>query len=781
MTYTRKILALFVILCLPAISYGQPATKLTASDGTNGDWFGSSAWLNGNDLVIGARLAAGGGTAYIFTHDGVTWTEQAKLTASDASAGDEFGGAAAIDGDYAVISAYLSDAHGVDAGQAYVFKRTGTVWQEEARLAATDIASGDQFGVSVAIQGAYIIVGSRNHGGAGAAYVFKRNGPVWDQQAKLVAAPAVNGDEFGGAVSIDGDYIIAGALERFTGGTGSAYIFKRTGSTWDEQAHLTPSDATSSIQFGRSVSISGDYAIAGTRFSSAAYVYERNGTAWNEQVKLTPSGTSTSGIFGFSVFLRGDRLVVGDPHEFENGSFAGKAYVYDRNGAAWAETAILVSTNPTPSDEFGYAVSIDEEVVLVSALTADQEKGAAYVFQAPPPNQPPVANAGPDQTIECANPGGTLVLLDGIASSDPDGDALIFTWTGSFPEGGGSVNGATPTVTLPLGIHTITLTVDDGNGGTDTDEVVITVQDTTPPEVTAELVPVPGGGGSDDDDDDSYAAKGAGTDDDDGDGGSDDDFTVECTGTDNCDANPTITSIIVTPTIQNPTLRFSMRNRKKLIFDLDRDRITIQGPNPQAFWAQVQADGGVAVAKGQALILVGGEDDDDDDGDSGGRIIYRFNSIGDLTTVEGSTAVLRCTATDTSGNTASAEATPPAPSGSGDDDDDDSFIARQGNDAAKTLDVVAQEAVPESYSLDANYPNPFNPTTQIRFGLPEAARVRLVIYDLLGRQVHVLVDGVREAGRHEVVFTADHLPSGVYFYQLWTDSFTQTRHMVLTK
>ena len=102
-------------------------------------------------------------------------------------------------------------------------------------------------------------------------------------------------------------------------------------------------------------------------------------------------------------------------------------------------------------------------------------------------NTPPVADAGPDQTgenaVECTSPDGAQVTLDSSASSDPDDDDLTYTWTGPFPEGGGAVTGVSPAVSLPLGTHSITLTVDDGTV-TDTDDVDITVEDTIAPTLT---------------------------------------------------------------------------------------------------------------------------------------------------------------------------------------------------------------------------------------------------------------------------------------------------------
>ena len=102
-------------------------------------------------------------------------------------------------------------------------------------------------------------------------------------------------------------------------------------------------------------------------------------------------------------------------------------------------------------------------------------------------NKPPVAHAGGNQNLECAGPNGAMVRLDGSQSYDPDGDPLTYTWTGPF----GSLSGKFVSAQLSLGTHSITLTVNDGNGapGTATDAIVVKVQDTTPPKLTLSVSP----------------------------------------------------------------------------------------------------------------------------------------------------------------------------------------------------------------------------------------------------------------------------------------------------
>ena len=101
--------------------------------------------------------------------------------------------------------------------------------------------------------------------------------------------------------------------------------------------------------------------------------------------------------------------------------------------------------------------------------------------------------------------------------------------------------------------------------------------------------------------------------------------------------------------------------------------------------------------------------------------------------------------------------------------------------APTAIETIASDAVPTQFVLDQNYPNPFNPATRIRYALPTSEPVRLAIYDVLGREVAVLVDRQQAAGLYEVTFEADGLPSGLYFYRLQAGRFSSIRQMSLIK
>ena len=247
-----------------------------------------------------------------------------KIIAGDGAAGDFFGLSVSIDGDYAIVGAHLDDDNASASGSAYIFRRFGTSWLEEAKLTASDGAVNDLFGRSVSLSGDRAIVGARgdddNGSSSGSAYIFRRVGTVWTQEAKLTASDGQAGDRFGFSVSVDGDRAIVGADGDDDNGSnsGSAYIFRRFGTSWLEEAKLTASDGAAFDRFGFSVSLSGDRAIVGARVdddngsaSGSAYIFRRFGTSWLEEAKLTASDGAAFDQFGFSVSLSGDQAIVG--------------------------------------------------------------------------------------------------------------------------------------------------------------------------------------------------------------------------------------------------------------------------------------------------------------------------------------------------------------------------------------------------------------------------------------------------------------------------------------
>jgi hypothetical protein len=98
-----------------------------------------------------------------------------------------------------------------------------------------------------------------------------------------------------------------------------------------------------------------------------------------------------------------------------------------------------------------------------------------------------------------------------------------------------------------------------------------------------------------------------------------------------------------------------------------------------------------------------------------------------------------------------------------------------------SVGVEESEILPSEYSLAQNYPNPFNPATRIEYNIPKSEHVVLKITDIIGREVATLVDGVQEAGAHTVVFNAENLTSGTYFYTIEAGNFSKTNKMIFLK
>jgi hypothetical protein len=344
--------------------------KLLPHDGAPIDYFGASVCISGEIAVIGANddddQGSGSGSAYIFRRGDTSWTEEAKLTPADGAAGDHFGVSVSVSGDYVMVGSFWDDDHGAESGSVYVFRNEGGTWIEEAKLTAGDGSPQDYFGFSVSMSGDYAVVGAYrdddNGIESGSAYVFRREGATWVEEAKLTAGDGAAIDFFGYSVSISGDYTILGAYHNDEHGanSGSAYVFRREGTSWTEEAKLTASDAEPEDFFGHSVSISGDYAIVGAFHdddagseAGSAYLFKHEGTGWIEVAKLTASDGEADDAFGLSVSISGDNAIAGALGGNDHGFASGSAYVY--SGFSGGSTAL-----PPVEDHFPWQVTLHQ-------------------------------------------------------------------------------------------------------------------------------------------------------------------------------------------------------------------------------------------------------------------------------------------------------------------------------------------------------------------------------------------------------------------------------------
>ena len=406
-----------LVFAPPDWSLSTQQAKILASDAGSNSRFGSeiSASIDGNTIIVGALKTPVGaytGAAYIFTRSGSTWTEQAKIEASDKQTGDYFSYSVSIsgDGNTAAIGALKSAGDGVnESGAAYIFTRAGSTWTEQAKIVASDPETADQFGsaISISSDGSTVAVGApyEDTGGeqTGSMYIFTRSGSTWTEQAKIQTSDDADDDRFGAfkiALSSDGNTAAAASYTEDTGAVnaGSMYIFTRDGSTWTEQAKIQASDKQTGDYFGWPVAISadGNTLAVGAQASDdvgsssgSAYIFTRSGSTWTEQAKLLSSDLATNDRFGASLDISsdGNTLVSTSRYHTPNGDVNNKigvAYIFTRDGTAWTQQKKIQASDPGHLDQFGVSVAIsgDGKTVISGAAYQNGETGAAYIFAA---------------------------------------------------------------------------------------------------------------------------------------------------------------------------------------------------------------------------------------------------------------------------------------------------------------------------------------------------------------------------------------------------------------
>ncbi len=340
----------------------KQTAKLTASDAGTNSFFGSSVSISGDTIVVGADGANLGekqaaGAAYVFVKPANGWTDAtqtAKLMSSDLKSNSYFGSSVSIRNDVIAIGA---DGAAVGAnpfqGAIYLYRKPGKVWVTtstcSAKLIASDGAKGDQLGYSVSISEDSVVAGARSaqvagNAGQGAAYLFVKPAAGWanaNQTSKLVARDGAKDDQFGSAVSIDGDIALVGAPGA---GQGAAYVFVKPGSRWSQlpslAAKLTSSDVENGKQLGAAVEVRDSLIAVGAPLASTAsapqqgaiYVFTKSDGGWatgKETFKIVAQNGKTEDRFGASLDIEGQTVLVGAPGATLSQKYQGAAYVFD--------------------------------------------------------------------------------------------------------------------------------------------------------------------------------------------------------------------------------------------------------------------------------------------------------------------------------------------------------------------------------------------------------------------------------------------------------------------
>lgn len=438
--------------------------KITPPGREANDRFGLAVGLSGNYAIIGAadsdtdsagaNYSSSAGNAFLWERNpsNGAWGFVKKLSPSGTNSrasNDYMGISVGISGDYCIVGSrdHDYDSTGANflnaAGAAFIWERNNAgAWTQVKKLTVPDRGnSNDQFGVSVAIDGNYAIVGAHFQdtdsvggdvkSGAGAAYIYERVNGTWGFTKKITPPTTNNGrvatDHFGTAVAIKGNYAVVTAIDQdwdSAGGNsitsaGAVYVFERVNGEWGYTKKLTPPNTNNARVaddvFGTSVSIDGTTIVVGApeqdwdsvggnslARAGAAYVFERNNGEWGYIKKLTPPNTNNARAivdrFGYSVSISGDYLLIGATYQNWDSTggayqqYAGAAYQFKKNNGEWGYIKKLTPHNAsnarTTNDRFGSAVAVSGTYALVGgrngwdSVGGDQKSdaGAAYFF-----------------------------------------------------------------------------------------------------------------------------------------------------------------------------------------------------------------------------------------------------------------------------------------------------------------------------------------------------------------------------------------------------------------
>jgi len=251
----------------------------------------------------------------------------------------------------------------------------------QAHLIPTDISENDFFGNSISISNNYLVIGTKGlyswHGSYAYIYKFNSENNRWEESKKLIPEEENEDIDFGQSVSMSGDYVAIGAKgDRGKGSyTGAVYIYKNTDTVWSNHQKLTATDGEEYDIFGCSVSIYKNYLIVGAYgddsngeyAAGSAYIFKLKNGDWYEQIKIVPSDGERMDYFGSAVSISENFAIIGSYNDDDNGENSGSVYIFFREGSSWSFHSKIVPIDGVSQAKFGCSVSISNNFALIGA------------------------------------------------------------------------------------------------------------------------------------------------------------------------------------------------------------------------------------------------------------------------------------------------------------------------------------------------------------------------------------------------------------------------------
>ena len=358
--------------------------------------FGVATAVSGDEIFVSRpgevalfpMPGSGPGSVHVFRRGTEGWAEVAAIPAPSGVYGDGFGEALAVEGDVLVVGAPKENE---SRGAAYVFVREGSMWSFWERLEAPDGMPGDAFGSSVAIgNGAQFgVIGAPGRGASGSVFAYAQS-DMGLTSVELTGSGAAADARFGASVSIEGDLALVGApgpfsLSQFTPPAppqaGGGYVFRRTGTEWDEIARLAPAGC---MVAGLSAVLLGGEAYLGSPLGNQAqgaifrFGADADG-AWSQAGTIAAASPAPAAFFGYSLARAGERLVVGAPG---TNAFSGAAHVLRvGDSGEWSEEAFLEAETRGLMGFMGNSVAGGDSFAVVGAPGSEFFEGIGFVFE----------------------------------------------------------------------------------------------------------------------------------------------------------------------------------------------------------------------------------------------------------------------------------------------------------------------------------------------------------------------------------------------------------------